>query len=375
MILFIITLANIFERSVIMDANKVKIYRRSLIAVIVLAIASCFLFVNNVSVKAVDEPETVNVDISDEIKVLPCGFPVGIYLETDGVMVISCGAVEGIDGIMYEPALDKFKPGDYIVSVNEIDVSSKSQLLFLINKYGNETLHIKIRRGKDVFVVDIDAVETVGNEYKIGVWVRDDTQGIGTMTYVTSDGKFGALGHGISDIDTGELLSSDTGLLYNARIWGIKKGVNGTPGGLCGTINYEDENIIGKIDNNTEIGIFGNIDEKVVEEKYGLSYVNICGKDEIKKGTAYIRSMVSGEIKDYEILITDIEKNEKRGDRQITLVVTDEELLDITNGIVQGMSGSPIIQDEKLVGAVTHVLVNDPTKGYGIFIEDMLEHD
>lgn len=358
-----------------MDANKVRIYRRSLIAVIVLAIASCFLFVNNVPVKAVDEPETVNVDISKEIKVLPCGFPVGIYLETDGVMVISCGAVEGVDGIMYEPALDKFKPGDYVVSVNDIDVSSKSQLLFLINKYGNETLHIKLRRGNDILDLDIDAVETVGNEYKIGVWVRDDTQGIGTMTYVTSDGRFGALGHGISDIDTGELLSSDTGLLYNARIWGIKKGVNGTPGGLCGTINYDDENIIGEINNNTEIGIFGTVDEKSIEEKYGLSYVSVCNKDEIKKGTAYVRSMVSGEIKDYEILITDIEKNDKRGDRQITLVVTDEELLDITNGIVQGMSGSPIIQNEKLVGAVTHVLVNDPTKGYGIFIEDMLEHD
>lgn len=356
-----------------MDAFKVKVYRRSLIAVIMLAIASCFLFVRNVPTKAEVEPNVVNVDINGELKVLPCGFPIGIYLETDGVMVVSTGAVEGADGIMYEPALDKVLAGDYIVSVNGIDVSSKSQLLFLINKYGGDTIDMKVRRGEVLLDVNIDAVSMPNNEYKIGVWVRDDTQGIGTMTYVTSAGEFGALGHGISDIDTGELLASDTGLLYNARIWGIKKGTNGTPGGLCGTINYDDDNVIGEICNNSNYGIFGQLDEEYVMKKYGLSYVSVADKNEIKEGKAYIRSMVSGELKDYEIIITDIDKNEKQSNRQITLVVTDKELLDITNGIVQGMSGSPIIQDGKLVGAVTHVLVNDPAKGYGIFIEDMLK--
>jgi len=280
-----------------------------------------------------------------------------------------------MDGIMYEPALDKVLPGDYIVSVNGIDVSSKSQLLFLINKYGDKTICMEVRRGEELFNINVDAVPVTNGEFKMGIWVRDDTQGIGTMTYVTSNGKFGALGHGISDIDTGELLASDTGLLYNARIWGIKKGANGTPGGLCGTINYDDENIIGQISNNSNYGIFGKVDEKYVMEKYGLSYVSVAEKSEISEGKAYIRSMVSGELKDYEIIITDIDKNEKQNNRQITLVVTDKELLDITNGIVQGMSGSPIIQDDKLIGAVTHVLVNEPTKGYGIFIEDMLEHN
>ncbi len=356
-----------------MDALKVRRYRRSLMAVIMLTIASSLFFIYSVPSKAVVEPDVVNADISNEFKVLPCGFPVGIYLETDGVMVVSCGTVEGKDGIMYEPALDLIKSGDYIVSVNGIDVSSKSQLLFLINKYGAEQLEIGVRRGEEIQVVNINAVPTADDEYKIGVWVRDDTQGIGTMTYVTGDGEFGALGHGISDIDTGELLSSDTGLLYNARIWGIKKGANGTPGGLCGTINYDDENIIGEINNNTGIGIFGSVDAEYIENKYSLEYVEVATADEIKKGKAYVRSMVSGELKDYEIQITDVDRSGDSDNRQLTIEVTDEELLSITNGIVQGMSGSPIIQNGKLVGAVTHVLVNDPTRGYGIFIEEMLE--
>lgn len=356
-----------------MDALKVRIYRRSLMAVIMLTIASSLFFIDAVSLEAVSKPDVVNADVSEEFKVLPCGFPVGIYLETDGVMVISCGTVVGKDGIMYEPALDLIRAGDYVVSVNGIDVSSKSQLLFLVNKYGGEELKIGIRRGEKTHLVNVDAVLTGKNEYKIGVWVRDDTQGIGTMTYVTSNGEFGALGHGISDIDTGELLSSDTGLLYNARIWGIKKGTNGTPGGLCGTINYDEKNVIGEINDNTNIGIFGSTDAEYIQKKYGMTYVEVAETNEIKKGKAYIRSMVSGELKDYEIQITDINRADDNDSRQLTIEVIDKELLSITNGIVQGMSGSPIIQNEKLIGAVTHVLVNDPTKGYGIFIEEMME--
>ncbi len=323
-----------------MDALKVKRYRRSLMAVIMLTIASSLFFINSVPTEAVNEPDVVNADVSDEFKVLPCGFPVGIYLETDGVMVISCGTVEGKDGIMYEPALDLIKAGDYVVSVNGIDVSSKSQLLFLINKYGGDELELGIRRGEQIHYVNIQAVLTANNEYKIGIWVRDDTQGIGTMTYVTTNNEFGALGHGISDIDTGELLSSDTGLLYNARIWGIKKGVNGTPGGLCGTINYDEKNVIGEINDNTNIGIFGSTDAEYIQKKYGMTYVEVAETDEIKKGKAYIRSMVSGELKDYEIQITNINRDYDNDSRQLTIEVTDEELLSITNGIVQGMFSS-----------------------------------
>ncbi len=356
-----------------MSERFVKKYRRSLIVVILMTCLFSFVYISDISPEAVIVNEAVNARTSNEIKIMACGFPVGIYLETDGVMVISCGKVEGSDGIMYEPALDLISPGDYIVSVNDIDVSSKSQLQFLVNKYGNDELDMEIRRDDEIVEISVLPVAISKNEYRIGVWVRDDTQGIGTMTYVTSDGRFAALGHGISDIDTGKLLASDTGFLYNARIWGINKGSNGVPGGLCGTINYDESNVIGKITDNTSVGILGTIDDKYVMEKYNLEYIEVCNTKDVKTGKAYIRSMVSGKIEDYEIRITEINRNEGNESRQLSIEVTDEELLAITNGIVQGMSGSPIIQNDKLVGAVTHVLVNDPSKGYGIFIDEMFE--
>lgn len=356
-----------------MYETRIKRYRRSLIVVILLTSLFSFIYINNISSETKFVPDTVNAEVSSEIKIMPCGFPVGIYLETNGVMVISCGKVEGDDGIIYEPALDTIQPGDYIVSLNGIDVSSKSQLLFLINKYGEEEIVVGIRRDNELLEEKVIPVQTDENEYKIGVWVRDDTQGIGTMTFVTSDGRFAALGHGISDIDTGKLLDSDIGYLYNARIWGINKGANGTPGGLCGTINYDAGNIIGKINNNTSVGILGTIDDEYICDKYDLECLEIATSDKVTTGKAYIRSMVSGKIEDYEIQITAIDRSDNEHSRQLTIEVTDQKLLDITNGIVQGMSGSPIIQNGKLIGAVTHVLVNDSTKGYGIFIEEMLK--
>ncbi len=356
-----------------MYEKRIRNYRRGLIVVILLTSLFSFIYIKNISIEPEFVQNTVSTKILDEVEIMPCGFPVGIYLETDGVMVVSCGKVEGMDGIMYEPALNIINAGDYIMSLNGIDVSSKSQLLYLINKYGSEEMELEIRRDNDIERKKITPVKTAENEYKIGVWVRDDTQGIGTMTFVTSDGRFAALGHGISDVDTGKLLNSDTGYLYNARIWGINKGTKGTPGGLCGTINYDESNIIGNINNNTNVGIMGTIDNEYVREKYGLEYVKVAKSKEVIIGKAYIRSMVSGKIEDYEIVITDIDRGDAKECRQLTIEVTDERLLDITNGIVQGMSGSPILQDGKFVGAVTHVLINDSTKGYGIFIEEMME--
>ena len=313
------------------------------------------------------------VNVIEKQKVIPCGFPIGIYLETDGVMVIGTGDVKSMNGDVTDPADNKVWSGDYIVSLNNIPVSSKSQLIFLVNKYGNDDIILGIRRKDEVINVKINAVETSAGEYKMGIWVRDDTQGIGTLTYVTEDGTFGALGHGISDIDTGELLASDTGVLYEADIWGIKKGENGAPGGLCGVVNYEDDCVLGTIKGNTTKGIFGDAEDRLIN-MCGNSPMDICLKQNIKKGPAKIRCMLDGAINEYDIEITDIDRTDSTTNKGMVIQVTDPRLLSITNGIVQGMSGSPIIQDGKLVGAVTHVFVNDPTKGYGIFIENMLEY-
>lgn len=318
----------------------------------------------------------VSVNISGETLVYPCGFQVGIYLETNGVMIIGTDEVEGEDGLNYNPALNKVKAGDYITKVNEIDVSSKNQLLFLINKYGGEDVILTINRNQKYIQVKVRPVKTGEGEYKMGIWVRDDTQGIGTMTYLTGEGKYAALGHGISDIDTGELLDSEGGVLYQANVWGIKKGESGSPGALYGMISYEQNKILGSISENTSIGIYGTVagveEKQVLIEKYGLEAVELAGHEKIQEGKAYIRSYVSGEVCDYEVEIEKINENSSKN-KGIVLKVTDERLLKLTNGIVQGMSGTPILQDGKLIGAVTHVFVNDSTMGYGIFADVMME--
>lgn len=317
------------------------------------------------------EESNVVAEKNGQTYVYPCGFPIGVYLETEGVMVIGTGTVTDADGLTYEPSVSKIQAGDYIVALNDIDVSSKSQLTFLINKYGSEEIVLTIKRNEKIMDIKLNAIKVSNGEYKLGIWVRDDSQGIGSMTFITSNGEFGALGHGISDVDTGELLNAAGGTLYGASIWGIRKGESGKPGGLYGVISYEDKNILGEIIQNTDIGIYGTIDAKEAIDKFELEPMLIGKKEEVKEGKAYIRTCVSGKIEDYEIEIEsiDVKCNTNKG---MVIRVVDKKLLNLTNGIVQGMSGSPIIQDGKLIGAVTHVFVKDASKGYGIFIETML---
>lgn len=315
--------------------------------------------------------KTVDVNVVDKQEIIPCGFPIGIYLQTDGVMVIGSGAIKGIDGLTYEPALGIIKSGDYITSLNGEKIGSKSQLIFLINKYGNKDIVLGVRRSNEEIEVKIKPVKASAEEYKLGIWVRDDTQGIGTLTYITTDGKFGALGHGISDIDTNELLSSSEGILYEAQIWGIKKGESGSPGGLCGVINYEQEHVLGEIAQNTNQGVYGTANDKLFS-LINQEVMEVGYKQDIEVGKAYVRCMVDDELKDYEIEIEKIDLSTDNINKGMVVQITDSELLNLTNGIVQGMSGSPIIQNNRIIGAITHVFIQDSTKGYGIFIENMI---
>ena len=208
-------------------------------------------------------------------------------------------------------------------------------------------------------------------EYKLGIWIRDNAQGVGTMTYIDETGHFGALGHGINDVDTSTLMALQKGTLYHTEIIGITKGSNGSPGELTGFIEYDDRNILGIITENTTRGIFGVCSPKIAGEEQEALPVGL--KQEIETGPAQIRCSIGGDIENYEVEITDINLGNDNINRGIVLQITDERLLSETGGIVQGMSGSPIIQNGKIIGAVTHVLVQDSTKGYGIFIERMLE--
>ena len=312
-----------------------------------------------------------NVKVVDRTYAYPMGLPVGLYLKTQGVMIINSGAFEDENGNKVSPAEGIVQEGEYITAFNGTPVSNKSQLTYLINENGQKTVSLTIKGENAVRQVNINPAKNNEGEYMLGIWVRDDSQGIGTLTFITESGNFTALGHGISDIDTGKLLSSNNGSIYNANIWGIRKGKEGKPGGLCGTIAYNDDNKIGTISNNSNSGLFGEINRNIWEE-YGIKKMEVAFHSEIEKGTAQIQFIMDGKLEKYDIEILEINKNIK--EKNMIIEITDKELLEKTNGIVQGMSGSPIIQNGKIIGAVTHVMVNDPHKGYAIFAEQMLQN-
>lgn len=312
----------------------------------------------------------VDIHVVEDMKVVPAGIPTGIYLRTLGVLVIGTGQVKGMDGMSYEPAYNLVKSGDYVEKVNGENVYNKRDLIRLVNESHQEAVLTLRRNGKEL-QVKVKCIKTSGEEQKLGIWVRDNTQGIGTITYVTEDGYFGALGHGINDVDTGELMELENGSLYGTEIVSVIKGNSGNPGALEGVIYYNKDAKQGTILKNTNCGIFGIADKKLLE-RIKQEAVPVCLKQEIKTGEAWIRCTVDGITKDYQVEIQEVRLNTREVNKGLVLRVTDPELLEITGGIVQGMSGSPILQDGKIIGAVTHVFVNDATKGYGVFIENML---
>ena len=314
----------------------------------------------------------IQVDVVTDRYAIPCGTPIGIYLRSNGVMVIGTGEIVSSAGQVVEPALGTLKTGDYIETVNGQELEDKSDLIAAVNASGGDVIHMDVRRNGEMIAVDMNPVQAEDGSYKLGAWVRDDTQGIGTVTYVDMNGSFGALGHGISDSDTGRLVDAKGGELYRTEILGIEKGMPGNPGVMSGMIYYGPGTKMGEVSSNTEEGIFGTVNARFMETA-GAEAIPIGFRQDVKKGNAVIRSSVSGEVKDYAIEIQKVDHAAIQKNKGMTIKVVDEELLELTGGIVQGMSGSPIIQDGKLVGAVTHVLVNDPTRGYGIFIENMLD--
>lgn len=314
-----------------------------------------------------------------DIKVMPAengtvyasGNTVGIYMETEGVLIIDTGEIMTEQGTSQDPAKNIVKPGDYIVAFNEQKVTSKQELIEDISHLDGDDVTLDLLREGQEVPVSLTPVKDTNGDYKLGIWVRDNTQGIGTLTFVDKEGNYGALGHGISDVDTGELLHISEGSLYQAEVLGIQKGESGSPGELSGLIRYEPGRVLGNIDINSKNGIYGHI--FAGKEGMFLKKMPVAYKQELKTGPASLLCCVNGKVQEYQAEITRIDMNHEDTNKSFVLHVTDSELLEATGGIVQGMSGSPIIQDGKLVGAVTHVLVNDPTRGYGIFIENMLE--
>lgn len=315
--------------------------------------------------------KSAEVDVVEKQSLIPCGFPVGIYVETEGVLVIGTGSVTGTDGEKSSPAENIMKSGDYIYSINGESITTKQQLMDKINEYGRDDVILGVRRNDEEMQVKLKPVKTGENEYRLGIWIRDNTQGVGMLTFATQDGTFGALGHGINDIDTNLLMHIQQGKILKTDILSIIKGEKGNPGELVGVIDYKDNNVIGKITKNTACGIFGTLNEKLMQAMDTKS-MEVAMKQDIQKGAATIMTCIDGNVQEYDIQIMEVNVSEKNQNKGLVIQVTDEELLSMTGGIVQGMSGSPIIQNGKIIGAVTHVFVQDPTKGFGIFIENML---
>lgn len=313
----------------------------------------------------------IKIQVIDDIKLIPAGIPIGIYVKTQGVLVIDTGKFMSDDGIDCEPAVNRLKKGDYIIQVNGQLIEGKRDFIEKIEQTNGKETTLTINRKDEFYEVKVKPEKNQQGLYKIGVWIRDSAQGVGTMTFVDMNNQFGALGHGINDVDTAKIMKLSTGNVYETEIVSITKGKEGKPGELSGIIRYTKENIVGDISVNSPEGIYGICNEKIAN-KLLMQPLSIGLMNEIEIGKAQIFCSLGDEPKFYDILITNVDHNKKNTNRSITVKVIDEELITKTGGIVQGMSGSPIIQNDKLVGAITHVLVKDATKGYGIAIEKML---
>ncbi len=312
---------------------------------------------------------TTTVEVVDEMYVAVLGNPFGMKIYTDGVLVIELSTVLS-DGKNKNPAKDAgLKVGDYIKKANGIHITTNEDLSEIVTKSGGNKISLEVLRDKKTLNLTLNPVKSdEDGSFHAGIWVRDSSAGIGTLTFYSPlTNIVCGLGHGICDTDTGELLEIMSGELLEASIVNISKGADGSPGELKGKFGY---NTISDITLNSECGVYGTLSGNLND----ATLTEIALKQEVKDGAAQILCTVDGDTpKLYSCEITLRAANFRKSTQNLIVKITDEALLEKTGGIVQGMSGSPILQNSKLVGALTHVLVDDCTKGYGIFAENMLE--
>nr|WP_303243887.1 SpoIVB peptidase [uncultured Cellulosilyticum sp.] len=319
--------------------------------------------------------KTVSVEAVPYEEVIPCGEIVGIRVNMDGILVLGVGSFE-TDGKNSSPCKGIIEPGDIILSCNDKALEEKEDLKKAVEASKGKPIKVTLKRNDEIIEETLTPMYSPSDDvYKIGLWIRDSIQGIGTITYVApKTGEFGALGHGITDSETKKLMPIREGDIVNTNITQIKKGAKGQPGEISGIIDY-DKDVYGEVLDNTPLGIFGTLNDSFTEE-LSFSPMPIAFQDEVHEGKASILADLTQDgPQRYDVEIQKVTKYSSAPSKGMVIKITDEKLLSLTSGIVQGMSGSPIIQDDKLVGAVTHVFIQDPTRGYGIFIENMLNND
>lgn len=311
----------------------------------------------------------VKVSVVDERVVIPCGTPFGIKMFTDGVVVVGLTDIDGQQGLCNPAREAGIRLGDIITAINGQKVTANEDVARIVSASDGALLEVTLRRGQSQLSFEMIPVKTMSDgRYKAGIWVRDSSAGIGTVTFFdVESGLFGGLGHPVCDIDTGKILPLMSGDVVGVTITDVTKGMPGLPGELKGSFN--SSNVDGSLIVNTQTGIYGMMSESPSAH----SAVPVALKQEVKPGRATILSTINGEKPtEYEIVIEKVSLNDENPTKNMVIRITDGRLLEQTGGIVQGMSGSPILQNGRLAGAVTHVFVNDPARGYGIFAENML---
>lgn len=312
---------------------------------------------NNVNPRATNTNELVYIG----------GYPIGLKLYADGVVIVGTEAVDTENGNVNTAEKAGLKIGDIIKRINGKTVKMNTEVSQAVENSNGEVLTFTVERNGETFAVSFETAYSVSEgKYKAGLWIRDSSAGIGTVTFATQDGYFASLGHAVCDIDTKTCIPISSGECTIANITGFIKGVQGSAGELCG---YLENETIGKVYSNCDIGVYGEFDSIPQGQLYP-----IANENEITQGKAtVITTCSSGDTAEYEIEIESV--NLSAGDnKHLVLKVTDSNLIGKTGGIVQGMSGSPIIQNGKIIGAVTHVFLNDATGGYGITAQTMLQN-
>ena len=312
----------------------------------------------------------VTVNVIPKTTVIPLGKTIGMKLYTEGVLVVGMSEIEGKKP--YENS--GIEAGDRIIEVNNTKISTSDELTECVNTSNGKNIEIKyINNEEQIEVAEIEPAKTSNNEYKIGLWVRDAAAGVGTVTfYEPSTGSFASLGHGINDVDTYELIDIANGELVTAKILDIVKGQNGLPGEIRG--NIDNSITIGNISKNTEFGVYGTITNTNALNIDTSNQMEVADRSQISTGKAYILcELDNGKTEKYEIEIQKVFKENNQDNKSMLIKITDARLIEKTGGIKQGMSGAPIIQNDKFIGAVTHVLVNDAKLGYGVFADLMIK--
>ena len=363
------TFYNVSENTIEASANGEALFSNSQEGVI-LNTSSCGNY--SLLIKMFDfiPVKSVDVTVLPEYYVIPSGSPVGIKMFSKGLLIVNISEVKTESKNSVSPAkISGLEIGDRIISANGKELNFSEELASIVT---SSTKDIKLTVLRDDNFLDFSLTPVISsedNKKKLGIWVRDSTAGVGTLTFFDpKTSLFATLGHGITDIDTGDIITPKTGTITNCTIAYCKKSTKGDPGELSGQFG---NTVLGDICMNSFLGVYGKI--KNQSNLNNTGYVTIATRFQIKEGPAYILCDVDGEgVKKYNVIIEEVSKNSNIDNKGLVIKISDPLLLEKTGGIVQGMSGSPILQNGKIVGAVTHVFVNDPTRGYGIFIENML---